>query len=45
MLKEIRKVVKKKKWDSPFGTFLLSVFSGLFLKGLFLLIEQVTNFF
>ena len=41
---KLKSLAKKKRWyDGPFGTFVLSTLAGLFLKGLFLFIETVVE--
>jgi len=43
---KLKSLARKKRWyDGPSGTVLLSMLAGLFLKGLFLTIERFAEIF
>jgi len=43
---KLKSMAKKKRWyDGPSGTVILSMLAGLFLKGLFLFIETLAEVF
>jgi len=46
MLKKLKIAAKKKRWyDGPFGTIVLSMIAGIFVKGFFTTIEKFTEIF
>ncbi len=46
MLRKLKEAAKKKRWyDGPFGTIVLSMIAGVFVKGLFVTIEKFAEIF
>ncbi|MEA2112770.1 MAG: hypothetical protein U9P50_02240 [Patescibacteria group bacterium] len=46
MLTKLKTAAQKKRWyDGPLGTIVLSMIAGVFLKGFFITIEKFTEIF